>query len=149
MSFIRKIDKIKNFIASCVLWKLGDTNRMAKAPLYFIDGLIAINSSESMLIGENQPDLFALNIGEYQKLREQYQIKDNDVFVGRENNYLLFRDGVLTIKTTDLVINASKIIYNGLEINVTANIISINGKQVAVIGGDVDLLTGKITASGQ
>lgn len=147
--FIRKISKIKDFIASCVLWNIGKNQRNEQAPIYFIDGLIAINSSSSMLIGENQPQLFSLNVGEYESLREKYQIKDNDVFIGRESNYLLFRDGNLIIETKSLNINAEKLIFNGVEIKSTSGIIYISEKAVAVVGGDVNPLTNKIQVSGQ
>lgn len=147
--FIRKITKIKDFIASCVLWSIGDKNRNEQAPIYFIDGLISLNSSESILIGCNQPELFSFNIGQYEELRNKYQIKDNDIFLGRDSNYLLFRDANLTIQTEQLNINANKIVFNGVEITSLENIIYINEKAVAVVGGDINPTTNKIEVSGQ
>lgn len=149
MSFIRNIDKIKDFIGHCTLWNLGNRKRKEQAPFYFMDGLIAINSDESMYIGYNQPTLYAFNISEALELRSKYGIKDKDVFLGRDENYLLFRNGNLTIKTKDLIINADKIIFNGIEITVASDIISIAGKPVAVVGGDISTVTNKITTSGQ
>ncbi len=161
MSFIRKIEKIKDFIGHCTLWDLGDRKRKEKAPLYFIDGLIAINSEESMYIGYNQPTFYALRI--------KYAIKDKDVFLGRDENYLLFRGGDLTCKTkvlnleaetinitattinieaNDININGT-ITLNGVAITVASGVISINGKPLAVVGGDISTITNKITTSGQ
>lgn len=176
MSVIRKIQKIKDFVGHCVLWNLGERKRTEKAPFYFIDGLIAINSDESMYIGYNQPTLYALNVSENRALRVKYGIKDKDVFLGRDGNYLLFRDGNLTHKTKDLNIEAENVTYNAQVLNINANtlnivanninitgtltlngvpitvnsgIVSINAKPVAVVGGDISIATKKITTSGQ
>lgn len=146
---IRKIDKIKNYLASCTLWNLGENKRKEDAPLFFVDGLISFNSEESILIGCNQDSYYALNISQNEELREKYAIKDKDVFLGRDGNYLLFRDGNLTIETGNININASKITFNGIDITMNTNILSVNGKQIAVVGGDINPTTNKIITSGQ
>lgn len=148
-ALIRKIDKIKSFIATCTLWNAGSSKRTEESPLYFIDGLIAINSSESMLIGVNQQDFYAFNIGQYETLREKYGLKDNDVFLGRDGNYILFRDGSLTIESDQVSINCKKLVFNGVEITVDTNKILIAGKEVAVIGGGINTSTNTIETSGQ
>lgn len=155
MNYIRQITKIKDFVASCILWDTPN-KRMENAPLYFIDGLIAINSSESLLIGTNQPNLFGFNIGQYEELRKKYILKDGDVFIGRSENYTLFRSGSQTIKTKLLIANceeatitANKITFNGVELTTVSGKLLINGKEIAVVGGDIDTGTNKITGSGQ
>ena len=156
MNFIRKIDKIKDFVASCTLWNLGISKRSEKSALYFMDGLIAINSKESMLIGENQPEFYAFNIGKYEEMRNKYAIKDNDIFLGRDENYLLFRDGKLSLKTNELNIDSTNINItcttlniNGIAFAFTDGKLSINGKEVAVVGGEISTSTKTITTSGQ
>lgn len=149
MNIIRRISSIKDFIATCILWKVGNQNRTEQSPIYFIDGLIAINSDESMMIGVNQNEFYCFNVGEYQAIREKMGLKDKDVFIGRDGNYLLFRDGELSIKTKNLKIEAEKIIFNGVEITSIANKILLNGKEIAVVGGDINTTTNKITGSGQ
>jgi len=149
MNLIRKINSIKNFVASCTLWNVGGSKRTEQSPLYFMDGLIAVNSSESMLIGVNQQDFYAFNIGKYEALREKYGLKDQDIFIGRDSNYILFRDGNLLIESKEITINCTKIILNGVEITVSGNKISVGGKEIAVVGGDINAVTNKIETSGQ
>jgi len=155
MSYIRKITKIKDFVASCILWNTPD-KRTEKAPLYFMDGIIGINSEESVMIGVNEPTLFGFNIGEYKKLRTTYGLKDGDVFVGRGRNYALFRNGNLTMKggTLRLEYNALEVVanslnFNGVVLKVVDGKLLINNKEIAVVGGDINTGTNKITGSGQ
>lgn len=154
-TYIRKITKIKDFIASCILWNTPN-KRTEKAPLYFIDGIIGINSNESVLIGINEPTLYGLNIGQYERLREAYGLKDEDVFVGRNRNYMLFRNGNLRMKGTsisleynELNITANSINFNGVALTSIDGKLLINGKEIAVVGGDINTGTNKITGSGQ
>ena len=156
MNYIRKITKIKNFIASCILWNGGANKRLESAPIYFIDGLLAINSEESMLVGENQPELYCLNVGQYNKFREEIGLKDGDVVVGRKRNWMLFRGGNLTVRSTVIKITcnsinleANSINFNGVSIQSDGGKILINGKEVAVVGGDISTSTKKIITSGQ
>jgi hypothetical protein len=156
MNYIRKITKIKNFIASCVLWNGGTNKRNESAPLYFIDGLLAINSKESMLVGENQPELYCFNVGQYNEFRQEIGLKDQDVVLGRKRNWILFRAGNLTIKSSAIKITcnsidveANSINFNGISIQSLGGKILINGKEIAVVGGDISTITNKITTSGQ
>ena len=153
--YIRKITKIKDFIASCILWNTPN-KRMEKAPLYFIDGIIGINSEESVMIGVNEPTLYGFNVGQYEKLRKDYGLKDDDDFVGRNRNYILFRNGNLNMKGTtlkleynELQIVANSINFNGISLTATGGKLFINGKEIAVVGGDINTTTNKITGSGQ
>lgn len=155
MSYIRKITKIKDFIASCVLWNMAN-KRTEEVPLYFIDGIIGVNSGESVMIGVNEPSLYGFNIGQYEALRKTYALKDKDVFIGRDKNYILFRDGsqvigtdLISVTCNEVDITANKITFNGVELTVVANKLLINGKEIAVVGGDINTGTNKITGSGQ
>lgn len=154
-TYIRKITKIKDFIASCVLWS-SLNKRVEKAPLYFIDGIIGINSDESVLIGVNEPTLYGFNIGQYEKLRKDYGLADGDVFVGRNRNYMLFRAGnlrmkgaTLTLEYNEVDIVANEINFNGVKLTSVGGKIFINDKEIAVVGGDINTETNKITGSGQ
>lgn len=110
---------------------------------------MAFNSEESIMIGTNQETLYALNVSKNEKLRAKYGLKDKDVFLGRDGNYLLFRDGNLTINTGNINITADKITFNGVDIKMSEGVLSVNDKPIAVVGGDVDPITNKITISGQ
>ena len=154
-TYIRKITKIKDFIASCILWNTPN-KRTEKARLYFIDGIIGVNSEESVMIGVNEPTLYGFNVGEYEKIRENYGLKDGDVCVGRNRNYALFRNGNLrmsgtkfTVEYNELQILANSINFNGVVLTVADGKLLINNKEIAVVGGDINTSTNKITGSGQ
>lgn len=149
MNLIRKIDKIKDYIATCTLWNLGKNKRTEESPIFFMDGLISLNSSGSMLIGTNQETFYCFGVDKFEELRSKYSIKDKDVFLGRDGNYILFRDGNLTIETENINITATKITFNGVDITMSAGKLSVNSKEIAVIGGDINPTTNKIITSGQ
>lgn len=174
-----------------ITWKIEDTDVERKASVLFSDGVISINSKSKSFIHQVQADRYAFFVDDAEEIISKYSLVDGDLFIGRIDNYLLFRDNNLNIKcnkfildcdevnieanditinTTNLTKNATTIninadvinevattsinitgnfILNGIPFSVAAGKLSISGKELAVVGGDVNLSTGEIITSGQ
>lgn len=158
-NFLRAISQFifKNGLTvKFVRWNLGKESLTETAKVLFPDGIIAINKDGKAWISQFQSDNFALLVDGAEKLITDYSLKDGDVFVGRNRNYLLFRNGDLKIKCATLEIDCNNIEILTNEININGVILTfvdgkilINSKEVAVVGGDISVLTSKITTSGQ
>lgn len=162
MNILRRINKITITAASAVLsnftkWRLIDESIDTEVQMLFPDGIIAINTDSKSWISKFQAKNYALFTSDYADLIKKYSLKDKDVFIGRENNYLLFRNGDLEIKTKNLkidcdeanIIVANKIKINNVELTFVAGKMLIGGKEIAVVGGSVDSGTYLINNSGQ
>lgn len=162
MNLLRKINKISISAASLVLanftkWRLGNESIDTDVQMLFPDGIIAINSDSKSWISKFQAKNYALFASDYANLIKKYSLKDKDVFIGRENNYLLFRNGDLEIKSKtfniacdDINITvANKIKINDIELTFIEGKMLIGGKEIAVVGGSVDPETHLINTSGQ
>ena len=186
--FLRSIKKlnINNSVRGIFTrWKIQAKDYDETIPILFGDGLISINSQAKMNIGEYQAENYATLVSDGFDLVKKYSLKDGNVFLGRDENYLLMRGGDLDIKTKDLNIETNdisieannldlncqdinitcqdliltatslnitcpSITINGIVFAFTGGKLSINGKEVAVIGGDIDpVITNKIITSGQ
>ena len=171
--FLRSIKKlnINNSVRGIFTrWKIQAKDYDETIPILFGDGLISINSQAKMNIGDYQAENYATLVSDGFDLVKKYSLTDGDLFLGRDENYLLMRSGNLNLKTNnldlncqdinidcqDLVINAASlnitcpsITINEIEFSFTGGKLSINGKEVAVVGGDISTITNKITVSGQ
>ena len=145
-------------------WKVEGTDVDNDAKVLFSDGLISINSQSKSMIHQLQADRYGFLVGDGEEIIKEHSLVDNDLFLGRIDNYLLFREGNLKLNckeldltATDINVNcdsininvANNITINGIVFSFVGNKVSIAGKEIAVIGGDVNLLSGKIIVSGQ
>lgn len=152
-------------------WGIDGTDIFSKPMVLFPDGIIGINSNSKVSVEEYQETNYAKFYSDYRSLLSKYALKDMDVFLGRDSNYILFRDGITKLENTSLEITSdsslitSKVLdvvsetsievttpiltLNGVGITVVAGKLFIGGKEVAVVGGDIDPTTNKITVSGQ
>jgi hypothetical protein len=87
-------------------------------------------------------------------------LKDGDVFVGRNKNFILFRNGNQTIKSTIINIHANelqfvgnKINFNGVELYAEGGKLKLKVgaelKEIAVVGGEISTSHKTIITSGQ
>jgi hypothetical protein len=161
--FVRNLTKTKIGKTIQSIWNqwFVQGDKISKTgDMIFIDGLVSFDDEGKIAACKNDAQTITFPVSFAERIIKVMGIKSKDVFLGREGNYLFFRNGNLNIKTTsltinanDININANKIIFNGV------NIYSIDGKlkigndeaqkEVAVIGGDVDPITNKIITSGQ
>lgn len=162
MNLLRKINKISISAASLVFsnftkWRLGNESIDTDVQMLFPDGIISINKDSKSWISKFQAKNYALFAGDYADLIKKYSLKDKDIFIGREDNYLLFRNGDLEIKTKNLNIDcddinitvANKIKINDIELTFVAGKMLIGDKEIAVVGGSVDPESYLIETSGQ
>jgi hypothetical protein len=166
MNLLRSINKLKisnSVRAVFTRWKIEAKNFEDTIPVLFGDGLISINSSAKVNIQNYQAENYGTLLTDGFDLVKKYSLKDGDVFLGRDENYFLFRGGDLNLKTKNLDLNCQEIniectninitcptiTMNGVVFTFTGGKLSINGKEVAVIGGDISTITNKITTSGQ
>jgi hypothetical protein len=160
MNILRTLKKITiaaTVVASITKWRLGSSDLDEDIDVVFPVGCIGIKSDSKAWISKFQANNYALLVKNYSDLIAKYSLKDNDLFYGDDENYILFREGSVNIKSDQININcndinitvANKIKINNVEITFVANKILINGKQVAVVGGDISTVTNKITTSGQ
>ncbi|MGK0468873.1 hypothetical protein [Clostridium sp.] len=168
ISVLRKVKKlIINGIVSInfASWKIGGKDVDIDAKMIFNDGFISINSSSRAIVHQMQANRYGFFVDSAEDLIKEYSLIDGDLFAGRKDNYFLFRGGNLKMKSKDITLDCDKlnISCNSIDINVTNTItindniilsfvgdkISINGKEIAVIGGAVNLTSGLINSSGQ
>lgn len=160
MNLLRDIQRItkttSGVFSKYIKWSLGETKVEGNVRLIFSDGLIAF-SKNKVSVSKYQEATYAEVKGDYQELIDKYNISEDDVFLGRDGNYILFRNGNIAIKTSRLNLECddvdititNAITVNGVALTFVADKMLINGKEVAVIGGDVNPLTNKIEVSGQ
>ena len=160
MNFLRNVKKLtlKNILtATFARWSMDGKDLDAQVDVLFPDGMIAINSSAKCWISKFQVDNYALLVKDNYELIEKYSLVDGDVFIGRDSNYLLFRDGSLAVKTDQLNIDCKDInitvenavTINGVELTVVGGKLLLNGVELAVVGGNINTTSNKITTSGQ
>lgn len=173
MNFLRTVKKLiinSNLNIKYNRWKIENEQIEDQVQVLFIDGMIAFDSSAKALISKVQADNYALMVKDGKGIIDKYSLKDKDIFLGRDENYLLFREGNLDFKSKNIVlnceqfnincdalniespninINTDSIILNGVEITIVGNKVILNGKEIAVIGGQVNLTSGDIIVSGQ
>lgn len=156
MNFIRKIKKliigtvVKTYFPT---YFIENQSVDISSDIYFIDGVIGINSSSKVLTGKSDATRYAFIIERYEDLIKELSLVDNDVLVGRSSNYLLFRDGKLSVVSSEIDVTADKITFNGVELYSDSGKIKIKVgdtlKEVVVVGGTVNTTTGEIITSGQ
>lgn len=146
------------------LWKIENRKINRDVDVLFPDGLISINSNSKAEISDFGEKNNAKFVTYALDLISKYSLIDGDVFLGRDSNYILFRSGSINLKTDTLTIDSNEINIdcNEININVTNSVtinnvaltfvgdkMLVNGKEVAVVGGDVNPSTNKISVSGQ
>lgn len=167
INILRDIKKLiinNGLSAKYNLWSIGDKNIERDVDVIFPDGLISINSSSKIQVTDFGERNRAKIVTYAADLINKYSIVDGDVFLGRDSNYLLFRNGSLSIQSTNLDININELNIDCEDININVtNAITINnvpltfvgdkmlinGKEIAVVGGDINPSTNKISVSGQ
>lgn len=163
MNYIRKIKKlIVSNLAKAYFstYQIGNNSVDLSSDIYFIDGVVGINSESKILTSKSDAVRYAMIIDKYESIISNNDLKDKDVFVGRNSNYILFRNGNQTIKSSTVLVQANeidvianKINFNGVELYSEAGKLKIKVgsllKEVAVVGGTVNLSTGQIITSGQ
>jgi len=160
MNLLRTIKKITiNSTVKALFskWRIEGKDYDGTADVYFPIGCVGISSQGKSWINKFQADNNALLVSDAKTIIQQFNVKDGDYFYGDSTNYLLLQDGNINIKTKSLDINCesinitttNNITINGVVFSFSANKISIGGKEVAVVGGDISTVTNKITTSGQ
>lgn len=161
MNLLRQIKQIfinSGVVSNYLQWKLGTQEVVDKVPVLFQSGCIGINSKAKLWISKFQAKNYAFIVNDYSDLITKYSLQDGDYFYGFEDNYIIFRSsGDIFIKTKDLNIESQninitltdKIIVNGINLAFSGSKFTINNKEIAVVGGDVNPSTNKITVSGQ
>lgn len=160
MNLIRKIKKLVSGKLVNVKFMPYSATPDMQSDVYFMDGIIGINSDASVIVGKSDATTYGMIISKAESTITKNGLKDGDVFVGRDRNYVLFRNGNQTIKSTIININANelqfvgnKINFNGVELYSEGNKLKIKVgaelKEIAVVGGSVNISTGQIISSGQ
>ena len=133
--------------------KLEEDQLDADTEIVYPDGIISVNPNAYAISYVDQYGVFVSNVvdvNNYVNLIKKYEIVNQDLFVGREENYIIFRTNLsLQIKNNSTILDTQTIIINGLEFTVNNGKFFINGKEVAVVGGDINPSTNKIINSGQ
>lgn len=167
MNLLRTIKKIAintTVIASFTKWRLGNQDSDADVDVLFPVGCVGIKSDAKAWISKFQANNYSFLVKDYQELIAKYSLVDNDLFYGDDENYILLRNGSMTIKSADINLNctnlnltcddiaitvANSITVNGIALTFVADKFLINGIEIAVVGGDISTVTNKITVSGQ
>ena len=160
MKFLRTINKLitgDGLSLNFTRWKIGADTLTNDVDVLFPDGIISINSLSKAVISKFQSEHKAVLADYSVDLIAKYNLVDGDIFLGRDSNYLLFREGSLSIESDQLNIDcndvnitvANSITVNGIELTFVADKMLINGAEIAVVGGDVNPTTHKIEISGQ
>ncbi len=160
MNLLRTIKKltvsstVKTFFAK---WKVDGQDHNAEVDVFFPIGCVGISKNGKSWINKFQADNNALLVSDASSLIQQFSLKENDYFYGDSTNYLLLQDGNLTIKTKSLIFDCQdinitttgNITINGIVMSFADNKVSINDKEIAVVGGEISTATNNITTSGQ
>lgn len=159
-NFLRPIKKIfleNGLVARFVRWEIEQDSIEDDVDVLFPDGIISINSKSNAWIVDFGAKNYSILTDYGKEIIELYSLKDEDLFIGRKENYFLFRDGNVNVKTKELNIDcddinvnvANSITVNGVSLTFTGNKMLINGNKVAVVGGVANTTTGIIETSGQ
>lgn len=156
------IRKLKQLIYNKVLTgKFFNYNNIAQfeATIYSPDGIISMNTQAKIMAMKNDSaDSVGMLVSDNERLLKVIGISYDDVFVGKEKNYIHFKStGNISIKGTEVDINCNSISITTNSINFNGILISkletgelaINNNPIAVIGGTVDPVTNQIITSGQ
>lgn len=160
MNLLRDIKKItisstvKSFFSR---WRIEGKDYEASVDILFPVGCIGITSKAKNWINKFQAENKAILVSDGSDLIKKFNLKDGDFFYGEADNYLLLKDKNLQIKTKSLNIDcqdinittSGNITINNVVFSFSADKISIGGKEIAVVGGDINTSTNKITTSGQ
>lgn len=160
MKILRQIKKliIKTYIYVLITkWQVDGKSVSEQAQVLFPDGFVGLSSQSKTIMSEFQAENYAQLVIDAKDLINAYGLKDGDAFFGRYMNYGLFRAGSLSMKGDQftLTYNNVNILANSIRFNTDVELTSIggklliNGKEIAVVGGDIDTGTNKITGSGQ
>lgn len=160
MNLLRSINKLS--ITSTVKaffsrWKIEGKDLNTSVDVLFPIGCVGISSSAKTWISKFQADNYAFLVSNASAVIDKFQLQDGDYFYGKDENYLLVQDDNMTIKTKVLnllvdninITVSNNITVNGIVLTFNDNKMLINGKQIAVVGGDISTITNKITTSGQ
>jgi hypothetical protein len=156
LRFIKNISLNGRYFVNFIKWKIDGESIEDKVPLLFPDGLISINSKSRSWISNFIMKRNAFLFDYQEELISKYSLKDGDTFLGRDGNYVLIRDGEMTIKTDKLNVEtndvditvANAITINGISLTFSGNKVSIEGNEIAVVGGTTNA-PATITGSGQ
>lgn len=133
--------------------KLEGEQLDADTEIVYPDGIISVNPNAYAVSHVDQYGVFVSNVVDvdnYVNLIKKHEIVNQDLFVGREENYIIFRTNLsLQIKNNNTILDTQTIVINGLQFTVNNGKFFINGKEVAVVGGDINPSTNKIINSGQ
>jgi len=138
-----------------VTFKIGKKIIESDSNILFPDGFVSVNSKSKALIHNIQEDNYGFFVNDAEEIIKKHSLVDQDIFAGRADNYLLFRDGNLDIKTKslnivcdDVNITTNNITINGVALSFSNGKFSVTGKEVAVVGGATQT-GGNIITSGQ
>lgn len=155
MNYIRTAKKIILEKLSVIVsyYKIGKEEITSNIGLFFTQGLISIKESNKMQIINAEDGIKGTPIS--QNIPDIYKVGNTLLYeASNQNNYALFQDGNIKIKTDKLTIeannieiNCSNFILNGVAFSVISGKLFINNKEVAVIGGEI--VNNIINSSGQ
>lgn len=138
-------------------WKIEGKNETDDVQTLFPVGCIGLKKTAKLWISKFQANNYSFFVSDYADIIKKFNLKDGDYFYGKDNNYILVQDNDIKIKTANLNVDldnlnitiSGNIKINDIILSFSENKISINGKEIAVIGGDVNTTSGKIITSGQ
>ncbi len=160
-------EKINKFLTDKILkisidkYKLENEQLSIESEVVYPDGIISVNQNAYSITMKDEYGVFISNIVDADNainLINKYKIVDNELLVGREENYIIFRNNFsLQIKNNDTIcessnsfqISSNEIDFNGIKLTVANGKLLLNGKEISVVGGDIDPTSNKIINSGQ
>lgn len=158
--FIRKLKKL--FLKKILIGKFinyATINTEFEAKIYSPDGVISMNQDAKIMAMKNDgADTVGILVDTNERIHEAIGLNYNDLFVGRERNYIHFKGSgninvkgtVIEIRANEIDVIANTINFNGIIIQkLESGELALNGKAIAVIGGTIDPLTNQIITSGQ
>jgi hypothetical protein len=160
-------EKISKFLIDKTLkifidrYKIGKDQLSIESEVIYPDGIISVNQDAYSITMKDEYGVFISNIVDCDNainLINKYKILDQELLVGREENYIIFRkDFSLQIKnntTTFECANTFKVVspeinFNGIKLTILNGKLLLNGKEISVVGATIDPATNKIINSGQ
>lgn len=130
-------------------WGIDGTDIFSKPMVLFPDGIIGINSNSKVSVEEYQETNYAKFYSDYRSLLSKYALKDMDVFLGRDSNYILFRDGITKLENTSLEITSDSSLLTSKELNVVSDSSLITSKVLDVVSEtSIEVTTPILTLNG-
>ena len=123
---IKKLAIKTTVVAHFTGWKIENKDIDNFSNVLFPSGIISINSSDKVMTYQVLDDKFGFILTDGSFYIKKYGLKDPDSFVGRDENYLLFRDGNLQQKTKDYNLEAETVTIDANIVDITANNITLN-----------------------